>query len=206
MALTIDQWNAKVTKWVPSLHFVDHGKESGIVAKAFFYAMAGMFQQIQQDTDDAQASTFFGDSIAPVIDLLGDERSAPRKSGETDRPYGTRLSNILSLPVGEVQLAAFINAVLNNDTAFMIENEQYGFYDDPDLTTTQGFLYFDDIYSRWIDERKWYNWWTVIIPIQTAGVQATIMSNIVDAIENNKALGTTYDILFGSASDTDTDD
>ena len=69
------------------------------------------------------------------------------------------------------------------------------------MTETPGFLYFDDSYSIWLDGGKWYNWWTVLVPIQTAGVPATIAGNMVSAIESNKALGTTYDIVFEVTDD-----
>ncbi len=218
MSTTVVQWHDKLVKFVPSWWFENNGVEyarivtedgdtfidedgnifvtegQGDHADALFYAIASIFQQIQLDTENAQTSTFILDSDAPVLDLHGDERTLPRNTGESDASYQTRIQNCLFLNVGVAQISASVNAVLNNGEGFFFENFNYGFYDDPDITETNGFLYFDDYYSIWISEAKWYNWWTLIIPEQVAN-QAQVFLDVVSVIEANKALGTTYDIV-----------
>jgi hypothetical protein len=206
MAQTLDQWHAKLKKWVPSWWFENKFNLSVGVTDAVFYAAAAVFQRIEQDMEDQQKSTFYTQSPAPIIDLLGDERSVPRISGELDPSYETRVQNSLFRNVGEVILQAQIDSQLVVTPSFLIENEQYGFYDDPDVSQANGIPYFDDYWTRYLDMTKNYNWWTVIIPVQTGGVDATIMQNIISVIEQNKAFGTTYDVLYRSASDTDTND
>ena len=205
-AQTVDQWYAKLKKWVPSWWFENKYNKNIPVTEAIFYAAAAVYQRAEQDMIDQQSATFILDSPSPIIDLLGDERSLPRIVGESDGAYEIRVQNSLFRNVGEVILQSLIDSQLNNGNSFLIENEQYEFFDDPDLTTTNGIPYFDDYWTRWLDFTKTYNWWTVIIPLQTGGTAATIMANIIAVIEANKALGTTYDVLYESSSDTDTDD
>lgn len=195
MAQTQSQWLAKISKFVPGWYFED--KEQDVCfTVGVFNGVAAVFAQIAADADDQQASTFILDSAAPVTDLHGDERTLPRLTSEADGSYAARIQNCLFQPVGDQKLLAVINASLNNGVGVMIENEVYGFYDDPDTTENPGFLYFDDYWSRWLSTTKWYNWWTLITPEQTAGDQTVIKTNLVAAIETNKALGTTYDIKY----------
>jgi hypothetical protein len=197
MAQTQAQWYAKISKWVPAGFFLDQGgtnDESEALTEAVLQAFAGIFAQCDQDLTDQQAATFILQSSAPIIDLLGDERNVPRPEGYTDAEYAPVIQNSLFLSVGSAQLAANINAVLNNGPVFMINNQEYGYFDDADVSETPGFPYYDDYYTIWLDLRKWYNWWTCIIPVQTGGNLASIMTAIVTAIQNNMALGTTYDI------------
>jgi hypothetical protein len=197
VALNLSQWYAKITKFVPSWYF-ERKDVSGALSPGVFKAIASVFQQLQQDTDDQQASTFITESAAPVLDLLGDERNTPRTLGESDISYAPRVQLALFVPVGESQLQMGVDGLLNNGTAFFIENEQYGFWDDPDTSEDEGFLYYDDDYSRWLELTKWYNWWTLIIPGQTAGDVTAILASVISFIEANKALGTTYDVLYDS--------
>jgi hypothetical protein len=205
-AQTLQQWHDKLKKWVPGWWFQNQYNMSVAVTDAVFFAAAAVFQQAEQDMLDQQAATFYTASPGPIIDLLGDERGLKRLAGQSDAAYDVSVQNCLFRNVGQVVIQAQINAQLNNGAAFFIENEQYGFYDDADVTQTNGIPYFDDYWTRFIPRTKTYNFWTAIIPLQTAGTQATIMTNIVAAIEANKALGTSYDILYESASDTDSDD
>lgn len=205
-AQTVDQWFAKLKKWVPSWYFENKFNRNVAVTEAIFYGAAAVYQQIEQDMLDQQAATFLLSSPGPIIDLLGDERSLPRIAGESDASYEVRVQNSLFRNVGEVELQALIDSQLHVTPSFLIENEQDFFFDDADVSLTHGIPYFDDYWSRFLMIEKTYNWWTVIIPLQTGGVDATIMTNVIAIIEANKALGTTYDVLYQDSADTDTDD
>ncbi len=197
MALTLDQWKAKISKWVPSSFFIDNGVERKDISNAMFYAMAAVFQQVEQDMSDQYDATFILDSEAPILDLLGDERSVPRLPGQLDPSYAINVQNSLFLQVGRLELETVINNALFVGSVFLLENENYGFFDDADISDTQGIPYFDDHYTRWIDLTKWYNWWTAIFPDQNeAPDQFAVFANVIAAIENNKAYGTTYDLEF----------
>lgn len=195
-AQTVQQWHDKIKRWVPSWHFQNRYNLNVAVTDALFYAAAAVFQQIEQDMLDQQNSTFILNSTAPIIDLLGRERSFPRVAGEDDADYEVGVQNCLFVKCGEPTLYAAILAEMNNGVPFMILNQQYGFYNDADVTETPGFLYYNDEWSFWQSREKTYNWWTVVIPIQTGGDMTTIAANIVAAIELTKAAGTTYDIIF----------
>ena len=164
---------------------------------ALFQAIAAIFNQLQVDSDDSFNATFIVGNTTPYQDLLGVERGKPRFSGESVSAYGTRIQNLFGVSF-LANLQTVVNAQLNNGTALFILNGQYGFYDDD--------MFCDDYSSRLMDGRKNYNWFSVIIPIQTAGVQATIQANVIAALEANIAEGVTYDVLYLSTSDTDTDD
>lgn len=192
MALSQAQWFTKLKKWVPSWYF----GENAPFAPAVWQGIAAVFAQIQQDSDDAQLQTFILPSTAPIDDLHGDERTLPRLAAELDPHYNIRIQNCLFRAVGNAQLDDVVDAEIFAGDPFFIENEQYGFFDDPDLTAAPGFMYYDDYYTRWIDLRKWYNWWTLVIPDQSGTPDIVALhAAIVNAIETNKALGTTYDIL-----------
>ena len=199
MAQNTDQWLGKLQKFVPGWMF----SEDSELSVAVFTAMAALFSGIQQDADDQQAATFILTSPGPVLDLIGSERSIPRDPGELDAAYAVRIQNGLFTPVGATEIQALVNSVLNNGPALFIENSQYGFFDD----TEDEFFYDDpDGLVRWLNHKKWYNWWTLVTPIQTGGSDPEIQAALVAIIEANKALGTTYDILYGSTSDTDPED
>jgi len=195
-AQTVQQWHDKMVRWVPSWWFENKYGLSVSEADAVFYGLAAVFNRIEQDMLDQQAATFIMDSSAPILDLLGDERSCPRISGQADDVYDSIVQNCLFLSVNETQLDNVINACLNNGTCLMFENQVTGFYSDPDVSETPGFLYYSDQYSIWLSLYKWYNWWTVLIPIQTGGSDMTIAAAIISAIQSNKAAGTTYDVVF----------
>ena len=198
-ALTPAQWYAKICKWVPSTFFLDQGgtqTESEELTQAVFQSLAAVFAQCNQDMEDQQGATFILDAAAPILDLHGDERSYPRPAGDSDGQYAPLIQNSLFLGVDIDQIEAVVNACLTAPPAFFIDNRQYGFFDDPDTSETEGFPYFDDYWTRWIDMTKWYNWWTVIIPAQTEAQDPVIQAALITAIERNIALGTTYDILY----------
>lgn len=205
MAQTATQWYAKISKFVPSWYF--EGQEQSVCfTRGVFKGLAAVLAQCQQDADDQQAATFIMNTVdvAPITDLHGAERNTPRGGGESDSSYRPRIRDALFKPVGSAELAIAVNAVLHNGVGDFIENSQNGFWDDGNTTA----IFWDDAAdnARWLDSHKWYNWWTLIVPIQTGGVQADIRTAIVAAIEANKAFGTTYDILYKSTSDTDTED
>lgn len=202
MALSQAQWYAKLRKFVPSWWF-EEDDQAVCYAVALFEAMAAFWHQLQLDGDDAFNASFLigNDPIngnqTPYLDLRGQEVGKSRLGTDTNLTYAARIQEIFGTSF-YANLQAQVNACLNNGTAYFILNEQYGFFDDA--------MFCDDTVSRLLDGMKNYNWFTIIVPIQTAGVQADIMAEIVTVLEENIALGTTYDILYRSTSDTDAAD
>jgi hypothetical protein len=116
MALTQEQWYAKIVKFVPSWWF-----EKYVFAPAIFQGIAAVFAQIQQDIDDAQSATFILQSPAPIVDLLGYERSVSRLPGESTPVYAPRIQNMFN-QVNPVALLKLINDVLIQGTATIREH------------------------------------------------------------------------------------
>lgn len=193
MALTQDQWYQKLCSWVPTWFF-----ESGHFNTAQFQSYAKVFAESQAQLEAFRDETFITESDTNFTDAHGFERSVSRFDGESDASFSGRIQNSLFVPVGLPQLITNINNLLSAGACFIMENEIYGFLDDADTTGNPGAgLYFDDYYSRWLDSHKWYDWWTVVLPLQPSGTDLTTMfSSIVSVVENNKAFGTTYDILY----------
>lgn len=191
MALTADQWYLKIKKFVPSWYFTNDEK-TVCYTRGSFKAIAAVFAQLQADTDSQQAATFIMQSSAPVLDLLGDERSLARRPGEIDATYAPEVRDVLFLPVGITQLQAVVNAALNNGVGFFRENAKYGFWDEDN---GEDDTFFWDCGNWWLEREKFYNWWILVIPYQTANA-AQVLIDVIAAIESNKALGTTYDVLY----------
>lgn len=200
MALTADQWYLKIRKFVPSWYFT--GDEKTVCyTRGTFKAIAAVFAQLQDDTDSQQQSTFIMQSTAPVLDLLGDERSIARRPGEIDSVYRPEVRDVLFLPVGISQLQAVVNAALNNGVGFFRENAKYGFWDE-DNAETDTFFY--DCSNWWLEREKFYAWWSLVIPYQTANA-AAVLTAVIAAIEANKALGTSYDVLYDNEDALETE-
>ena len=196
MSLTQAQWYSKLSKFVPGWLFEDRAAAECYTV-ALFNAIAAVLSQIQSDSDSCFNSTFLTSSTTPVLDLMGAERSVLRNPGESDASYAARIQQIFnSSELSNLQ--ALVNGVLNNGSAQFILNGQYGFHDDA--------MFCDDTTSRLMDGTKNYNYFTIIVPIQTGGTQAVIQAAIITSIEQNKALGVAYDVLYLSSSDTDGDD
>lgn len=106
MALTQDQWYQKITKFVPSWYF-----EKGVLSTPVFKAISAIFQQIQQDSDDSQKSTFITQASAPILDLHGDERGKSRLAGELDPSYALRIQKITS-HTDRVSIKSAVDALL----------------------------------------------------------------------------------------------
>lgn len=194
MALTKDQWYAKLKTWVPSWYF--EGEEKTVCfTRGTFKGFAAILSQISQDCDDQVNSTYIMNAadVAPIVDLHGAERNLTR-NGEIDSVYKPRIRDSLFKPVGSVQLAAAVNAVLVNGPAALIDNSSNGFFDDDNSTA----VCWDDTAqnARWLESQKWYNWWTLIIPNQPPAQEDSVLTAVIAAIEANRAFGTTYDVLY----------
>lgn len=194
MALTVDEWYAKLKKFVPS--WVFENEDQGL-ADGVFYGLAAIYHQVQVDAEDHFNATFIQEAAAPVLDGLGFERHKDRTTGETDAAYRIRVRNLRNASnLSDIQAA--VDGQLHNGSATIIENISYGFFDDV--------MFCDDPTSRWMEGTKNPRFFTLIIPIQTGGNESQIRANLVTVLEDAKALGVSYDILYLSSADTDTGD
>jgi hypothetical protein len=116
MALTQDQWYEKLKGFVPAWWFTQ-----AKYAPAVFQGIAAMFAALQVDADDQFAATFLEQSGAPVLDVMGSERSVTRLTSETNASYAARIQRITShtdLPA----IKAAIDALLVNGTCTIAES------------------------------------------------------------------------------------
>jgi hypothetical protein len=92
MALTQQQWYTKLKGFVPSWWF-----EKQQYAVAYFNAMAAVFAQVDQDSDDQKNAVFLTRSTTPILDLSGEEQGEITRMGaEQDPSYVTRIQRITS--------------------------------------------------------------------------------------------------------------
>jgi hypothetical protein len=198
MSLTAAQqiWYDKIKKFVPSWWF-EKQETNPCLTVAVFSATAAMFSGIEDDLFDQLDATFLMRSTTPVLDAEAAERGVYRDGGESDASLVARAQSLFNTSY-LTQIQQLLDAVLNNGTAFIIKPFNYGFMDCD--------MYGDDYSSRATDRDAYYNFFVVIIPVQTAGDQAAMRTKIITLLEANKALGVSYDVLYLSSSDTDTSD
>jgi|SRR5665213_449169 len=151
MAQTKSQWAAKLKSFVPGWWF----QEGSYFAAAVFNAAAAVFATLDQDQEDMLNTTFITRSAAPVEDLLGDERSKTRLTGETNPNYATRIQRITSFTDAPDILAA-VNAILSNPGAKLLEAPT-----DSPYCSRGTFLSRDNYLSAFLD-----NYFAIVVPLQ----------------------------------------
>jgi hypothetical protein len=208
-ALTQQQWFDKLKRFVPSWYFEDENHQVG-----HMMGLAKILETLQADAANHIAETFIRTAAGEFLDEHGDERTVVRSSGEQDDSYRERI-RILTNTVTYTNLKALVDALLDTGTllteggdglltedgdsletsgrSYLVENWNYGFFDDGVDETG---LFFDAPDSVWLDRTKVYNWLTFIIPTQPSP-DTNVKQAITDAIEYNKAVGITYDVIYG---------
>jgi hypothetical protein len=184
MALSKEQWFSKISAWVPTWFF-----ESEFYQVAYFMGIAKLLSDVQQFSEDERDDTFILLASPESLSSLGAERGIEQGASESQESYAVRVQHIVNVANPAALLIA-LNATLNNGPALLIENFQYGFFDDA--------IFCDTFDARWLDETKTYDIFTVIVPVQTAGVDADIMTGLVNAIDANKAFGVLADVLYNA--------
>lgn len=182
MALTKDQWFTKISAWVPSWFF-----EQSKYNVAYFKGIAKLFADAQAFSEAEVGDTFILDADPDSLSALGEERGVNQGASESQGSFASRVQHIVNVANPDA-LPGVISIALNNGVATVIENWQYGFFDDA--------LFFDDYGARWLDQHKNYNFITVLAPLQTGGVDADIEAAVVAAIDDNKAFGVLADVLY----------
>lgn len=187
--LTKQQWYDKIKRFVPAWYFQDELNQ-----KAHFMGLAKLMETLQQDVSDHFDETMIETADGEFLDEHGSERSITRKTAESDTDYRPRIRIFLNT-VAYTNLKALIDDLIEaGNPCTLIENWNYGFADD-----TESDYFYDDPDAVWIEQKKSYNWLTFLIPSQP-GDDTDIKAEIVELIEYNKALGVTYDILYGNDS------
>lgn len=183
MALTKNQWFAKLKSWVPSWVF-----ENQDVNVAIFMSIARLLQAVEEEAEFLKRQTSLDDAEGAYLDLHGKERDVLRVENESDTTYRERIRS-LDLTMTPQSILNLVNRLLPGDDAAQIENESAALAD-VDLVA-------DCLDSVWLNPRRLYNRFTIIIPKQPEGVDENILLPIIlKAISDNKAFGTLFDVRF----------
>jgi hypothetical protein len=162
-----------------------------------------MFSAIQDDLNSQFNATFLGDCTTPILDLYGQERGITRALSESDGDYVTQIQNFYEQHRSyQSSIEAAVTAALGSADYQTSDNWNTAFMD--------GAMYCDDPMSRIIDSGKTTWFFNFVIAAFGTGTfsagEQTILAAVVADIEENKASGTSYDILYLSSLDTDPND
>lgn len=200
MALSKEQWFQKLKGWVPTWFF-----ESSSIQQGHFYALAQLLSTLQAEMETHKTETFIAQAAAPQLDLHGAERSTPRITAESNGSYQVRIRSLAN-KVNKVDLKALVDQLLLVGECEIIEdwagasffNREY-FFDRGALIISlihnaftvvfenqrpEAFAYFDREYFFDRDD------YMTSLTTPTAFFDA-----IVQAIGDNKALGTLYRVV-----------
>jgi hypothetical protein len=200
MALTKNEWAAKIRKFVPSWWF-----QSDVVVKALFDAASAIFSRVDNDIDDSFAATFILESTSPTLDVLGDERGTTRNSGEADASYAIRVQQITS-KTDKPDIQAVIDALLLNPPCVIQEAPFDNAYFHRNAYCKRG--------NRFSEFRR--NYFLIIVPSQhhaqysffgrnaymgrlsfigSSSSTSTILTSVISAVDKMKAFGVMYGIV-----------
>jgi hypothetical protein len=202
MAKTQAEWYQSLKSWVPEWFF-----EREIYSAALFQAMAKVLSKVSADVEDNLKQTFIDQAVGAYLDLLGDERSVPRLTGELDAQYAVRIKSAsLISQMSKPSLLAIINQLLIAGVAQIKEDWEGGvFYN------RQSFYNRAEIIIQPIE-----NTFTIVVDKQvhapyaffnrenfhnredfhSTGLSSDyVFQLILNAVNDNKAFGTLYRIF-----------
>lgn len=198
MALTLEQWKDKLKTFVPAWWFETDQNTEGL-----FWAAAAVFQAVDQDKDDQFNATFITRATSPILDLIGDERSIERVTGESDVKYRPRIQQITS-QTDAPNLKVIVDALLAVPGCKILESPGGLIY-----ANRGTFLNRDNYFSDFKND-----YFLVVVPLQvhlpysfasrgfylnrdnfagTDSAAVDFFDSIVSALQQNKAFG----VLFG---------
>lgn len=184
MALTKEQWASKIRTFLPQWFFEVENNNI-----AYINGLSAALAEIQSALEQNIEKSFIENSSGTLLELHGSERVVSRATNETDASYRERIRLLLNL-TNYSELMTAIKAALNNGEPILIENDDHSFLGDDEF----GF-YLNSDSAVLTDQYKNWNWFTVLIPPQTGGDENTIRRAIINTLEENKALGVTYDVV-----------
>lgn len=202
MALTKDQWYQKLRSWVPSWVFED---ESSNVA--LFMGMAKLLEALQDDVDNLKAQTFIDEATAPYLDLLGNERSVARVSGELNPSYRVRIkTKSLKSQVSVPDLASIVNQMLIRGVCAIKEDFQGSVFLDRESFLNRGEIILTPIHNTFsiVVDKQIHEPFSFVDReyfadsedfVGAADSNEKIFELIVEAVNENKAFGTLYRIV-----------
>lgn len=182
MALTQAEWFDKLKSWVPTW-FVNENQKN----IAMLNAIAKVMQKRQVESEEMVANTYITSAADGFLDMHGNERLIPRKDTETDPKYATRIRYIDNSSSYDTILT-ILKASLGSDEIVLIENWNFGFAD-LDL-----FADADD--AIYLSKYKATNYLSIVVPLPGGSDPYELGLLIIEVLDENKALGVAYDIVF----------
>lgn len=205
MALTKDQWFAKIRTWVPEWFF-----EAGYFQTADFQGIAAVFALLETSVEEFRDETFITKADGAYLDMHGAERSVPRLPMEVDHPnYDARIRSIVNVS-DRVSLKRLVDSLLVVGESTIVEHA-YG----------SAYLNRNTYFNRAaVLSEIYYNAFSIVIPPQihdpfdflnrttfanresflgTNESSLELFKQIVEAVNNAKAFGVLYRILETSA-------
>lgn len=202
MSKTQAEWYLTLRSWVPEWFF--EREDSNV---ALFQAIAKILEEAQIDVVTQQAQTFILDATNPWLDLHGDERSVKRLSGELDPQYAIRirLKSIIS-QMSKPSIQALVNALLIKGICSIREDFEGSIFVDRDEFVNRGSIVIEPI----------HNTFTILVDKQirdpysfvdrehfvdredfvgNSESSEYVFDLILNAVNENKALGTFYRII-----------
>jgi hypothetical protein len=180
MALTQTDWYERLKAWVPGWVFEGDDSE---VSDAVFYAMAKLLSTMDDERAELLLFTYIDSAVTPYLELLGDERSVDRLSGESNALYRQRIktrniSSKCSYPEIDAiaQDAMTVNVVVKED-------QKWGFFCDAGSYLNRGDILFD-----WIENGGF----SVIVD---RGADPDEVEAMILSINRNKAFGVLYRVV-----------
>lgn len=202
MSKTQAEWYLTLRSWVPEWFF--EREDSNV---ALFQAIAKILEEAQIDVVTQQAQTFILEATNPWLDLHGDERSVKRLSGELDHQYAIRirLKSIIS-QMSKPSIQALVNALLIKGICSIREDFEGSIFVDRDEFVNRGSIVIEPI----------HNTFTILVDKQirdpysfvdrehfvdredfvgNSESSEYVFDLILNAVNENKALGTFYRII-----------
>lgn len=196
------QWYDTLKAWVPQWFF-----EAEDYNSALFYAMARVLEQVGLDIQDTLDQTYLDRASGSYLDLHGDERVVPRLPGENDPPYAVRIkSKSLVSQISKPALIRLINQLLIRGVAAIKEDWEGGVFFSRNSFFNRGEIVLQPIENTFtivVDKQihepySFFNREHFLDRedyIGTAESSDLVFQLILNAVNDNKALGVFYRII-----------
>jgi hypothetical protein len=200
MALSKEQWFQKLKGWVPTWFF-----EAASYQEAHFYALADLLSKLQTEMETHKSETFISTASAPQLDLHGAERTTPRLTAELNGSYQVRIRSLAN-KVNKPALKAIVDELLLVGECTIVEDWEGASFFSREAFFNRGALVIDLIHNTFTvlfdnqrpqpfayNNREYFanrDDYMTSLTTPTAFFDA-----IVQAIEDNKALGTLYRVV-----------
>lgn len=200
MALSQAQWFEKLKSWVPTWFWQER-----VYQEAHFMALAKILAGMQLAAEASALQTFIVEAEGSTLDLHGDERTAPRLTGEIDSTYSTRIRSLANLS-NKVSIKQLVDELLIIGECVIGEDYDAFLFFNRDAYLNRGLLILENI----------LNTFTIVFENQTRSPESFLdreqfmsrsdvfgtleasdefFRSIIAAVDRAKAFGTFYRVI-----------